>query len=522
MEGNRQPMTPPIEAGPDALRQALDLMELKRADPARASSPAPGVRPDGVGPTGAVRRKRPSQLVSLLLVVDSLSLAESFAIGAALRQPFGSREGPPALQSFVHEAPFIPVYIFAMAVYGLYFRDKRRLRSASFLDIGRRGHALALGAILTLIASSIVYRLADWPKFGWVEVLFMTLPAAAILPLTRGATDLFLRRGGTNNARVVIVGSGSVATSLAQRLKRCAEIELLGFVDDNPYPSEAGPLGAPLGTLFDLPQLCDERGVDRVLVAFSQSSPTLVVEMLRKLPPAVRISVVPRLFELVTWQSQVDELHGLTVIDVSPARLGPLSRATKRSLDIAVSALQILLLSPLMALIAVAIKMTSAGPVFFRQDRVGYKGGIFRIIKFRTMEVGADEVKIDLREHNDVDGPLFKLHNDPRVTAVGRFLRSTSLDELPQLFNVLGGKMSLVGPRPFVPDESAGIDGWAARRFEVKPGMTGLWQISGRNDLSFDELRQLDYVYVASWSLWWDLKILWNTPGSVLRRHGAY
>jgi lipopolysaccharide/colanic/teichoic acid biosynthesis glycosyltransferase len=191
-------------------------------------------------------------------------------------------------------------------------------------------------------------------------------------------------------------------------------------------------------------------------------------------------------------------------------------------LDIAVSALQILLLSPLMALIAVAIKMTSAGPVFFRQDRVGYKGGIFRIIKFRTMEVGADEVKIDLREHNDVDGPLFKLHNDPRVTAVGRFLRSTSLDELPQLFNVLGGKMSLVGPRPFVPDESAGIDGWAARRFEVKPGMTGLWQISGRNDLSFDELRQLDYVYVASWSLWWDLKILWNTPGSVLRRHGAY
>jgi exopolysaccharide biosynthesis polyprenyl glycosylphosphotransferase len=309
---------------------------------------------------------------------------------------------------------------------------------------------------------------------------------------------------------------------LAQRLKRCADIELLGFVDDNPYPSEAGSLGTPLGTLFDLPQLCDERGVDRVLIAFSQSSPTLVVEMLRKLPPAVRISIVPRLFELVTWQSQVDELHGLTVLDVSPACLGPLSRATKRSLDIAASALPILLLSPLMALIAVAIKMTSSGPVFFRQDRVGYKGGIFRIIKFRTMEVGADEVKIDLREHNDVDGPLFKLHNDPRVTAVGRFLRSTSLDELPQLFNVLGGKMSLVGPRPFVPDESAGIDGWAARRFEVKPGMTGLWQISGRNDLSFDELRQLDYAYVASWSLWWDLKILWNTPGSVLRRHGAY
>jgi lipopolysaccharide/colanic/teichoic acid biosynthesis glycosyltransferase len=149
-------------------------------------------------------------------------------------------------------------------------------------------------------------------------------------------------------------------------------------------------------------------------------------------------------------------------------------------------------------------------------------GRTFRICKFRTMADGADEVKIDLRDHNQVDGPLFKLHNDPRVTKVGKLLRSTSLDELPQLFNVLMGDMSLVGPRPFVPDESAGIDGWAKKRFDVRPGMTGLWQVSGRNDLPFDELRQLDYAYVASWSIWWDVKILWHTPGSVFRRHGAY
>jgi lipopolysaccharide/colanic/teichoic acid biosynthesis glycosyltransferase len=171
---------------------------------------------------------------------------------------------------------------------------------------------------------------------------------------------------------------------------------------------------------------------------------------------------------------------------------------------------------------AVGIKATSPGPVFFRQERVGYRGKTFRIIKFRTMQAGAEEIKIDLRDHNDVDGPLFKLHNDPRVTPIGRFLRSYSLDEVPQLINVVRGKMSLVGPRPFVPDESAGIDGWAARRFEVRPGMTGLWQVSGRSDLPFEELRQLDYAYVASWSLWWDLKILWHTPGTVSGRHGAY
>ncbi len=144
------------------------------------------------------------------------------------------------------------------------------------------------------------------------------------------------------------------------------------------------------------------------------------------------------------------------------------------------------------------------------------------MMKFRSMEVGADQLKLDLRTRNDVDGPLFKLHKDHRVTRLGGFLRRTSLDELPQLINVLIGKMSLVGPRPFVPDESAEIDGWALRRFDVRPGMTGLWQTSGRSDLPFEELRQLDYAYVASWSLWWDLKILWHTPASMMHGHGAY
>jgi lipopolysaccharide/colanic/teichoic acid biosynthesis glycosyltransferase len=138
------------------------------------------------------------------------------------------------------------------------------------------------------------------------------------------------------------------------------------------------------------------------------------------------------------------------------------------------------------------------------------------------MRVGADDEKLSLHSSNEVDGPLFKIREDPRVSPIGRFLRATSLDELPQLLNVIKGDMSLVGPRPFVIDEADLIDGWAARRFDVRPGMTGLWQVSGRNDLPFEELRRLDYAYVASWSLWWDLKIIWQTPGSVLRRRGAY
>ena len=459
-----------------------------------------------------------------VVCTDAAAVASAFALGDLLRQPFGYSEGPPVAASLDRELPFVVLFILAMAVYGLYQRDRRRLRASSFLDIGPRGHAIALGAIATLAVSAFTHRIVGWSKIGWVEVVFMSIPATVTLPIGRALAALAVSRNGMYRSRVVIVGSGSVASSLAQRLSRCGDVELIGFVDDSPMlPRGTSVLGRRLGGIEDLPSVCAQRKIDRVLVAFSQSSPAWVVEMLRQLPTTVRISVVPRMFELVTWQSQIEEIHGLTVMDVAPPRLGPISRATKRAMDLSVSAGALLVLSPLLVAIAVAIKSTTSGPVFFRQDRTGYKGRTFRIVKFRTMEVGADEVKIDLRtKANDVDGPLFKLHDDPRVTRVGKFLRSTSLDELPQMFNVLLGHMSLIGPRPFVPDESAGIDGWAARRYEVRPGMTGLWQISGRNDLPFEELRQLDYAYVASWSLWWDLKILWHTPASVLRRQGAY
>jgi exopolysaccharide biosynthesis polyprenyl glycosylphosphotransferase len=511
---------PPLTETPEVPDPGVALTDITPTD----------ITPTGITPTGELsaaaaslgQALRVRSWLWLVLLADTASLAESFIFGAALRQPFGATEGPSLSSSVTRELPFLPLFLLAMALYGLYQRDQRRLRTTSFLDIGRRNHALALGAVATLAVSAGLHRIFGVGKLGWVEVLMMCLPATALMPLARAGVGQVMRHQGTMRSRVVIVGSGAVASSLAQRLKSCADIELVGFVDDRPYLLPSGPLGEPLGTITDLPRICAQSGIDRVLVAFSQSSPAFVVEMLRRLPSNVRISVVPRLFELVTWQSHIEELHGLTVMDVAPPSLGPLSRATKRSLDIVVSAGTLLAVTPMVVVTAIAIKLTSPGPIFFRQDRIGYKGKTFRIIKFRTMQEGAEEIKIDLRDHNEVDGPLFKLRHDPRVTAVGRFLRAYSLDEVPQLFNVLAGNMSLVGPRPFVPDESAGIDGWAARRFEVRPGMTGLWQVSGRSDLPFEELRQLDYAYVASWSLGWDVKILWHTPGTVFARRGAY
>jgi exopolysaccharide biosynthesis polyprenyl glycosylphosphotransferase len=330
---------------------------------------------------------------------------------------------------------------------------------------------------------------------------------------------------GRVRSRVIILGSGMVADSVARRLANFDDLELLGCVDDSTsFPdSSRWNAGIPqLGTIAELGQICTDLDADRVIVAFSPAAAPALADTLRQLPAGVQISVVPRLFDLMTWRSSVDELHGLPVIDVAPPVLGSLHQATKRAVDLAVSLLFVLATLPFLLIIALLIKLTSPGPVFFRQLRCGREGKPFRIFKFRTMRLGAEQERGDLEQVNEVDGPLFKMKEDPRVTRIGRILRATSLDEFPQLLNVIKGDMSLVGPRPFVIAEADRIDGWAARRFDVRPGMTGLWQVSGRNDLPFDELQRLDYAYVASWSLWWDLKIIWQTPGSVLRRRGAY
>ena len=258
-----------------------------------------------------------------------------------------------------------------------------------------------------------------------------------------------------------------------------------------------------------------------MLVTFSRSHPSDTVEKLRHLHGAVPISVVPRYFELMSYRSQVDEIDGLPMIDVAPRRLGPGSRFVKRSLDVVGATLGLLILAPLLA-VAVSPSSSPRRGRRLRTDRIGRGGQAFTIWKLRTMRLGAESERHALAEATKANGKLFKLEEDPRVFRLGSFLRRTSLDEIPQLFNVLCGQMSLVGPRPFIPEESESFESWAERRFEMRPGVTGLWQVSGRSDLGHDQLQRLDYLYVASWSILWDLRILWKTPTAVLRRRGAY
>ena len=490
----------------------LDIREPVYLAPAR---PAPII--------ASSRRRRDRSIGTLTAVLDAFALLAAFVVGTFVRiTTTGASEGPRSLSvSLFREAPYVVVFLLAMSAYGLRGRSVRRVRQSWFLDFGQLTHSLASATVASVAISAGLRRVLGLPKLGWFEVIALAVPALTVVPAVRiaGTKALFRRRAAVRT-RVAVVGASPEADRVVRRIRRVSDLQFVGLVTDIGFGTDqAGPV---LGGIMDLPEICRRGDLDRVFVTSNGHDAERLDGILRRLPRGVQVSIVPTFSELLTWQSQVEDLDGMTIMEIPPAQLSLARRAAKRTLDITCSAVVLTLVAPVMLAIAVGVKLTSPGPVLFRQERVGHRGRSFNIVKFRTMRTGADQAKALLMSENDGDGPMFKMRVDPRITRFGGFLRKTSLDELPQLLNVLRGQMALVGPRPLVPEESACFDDWAARRFEVKPGMTGLWQVSGRSDLPFEELRQLDYTYAASWSLWWDLKILSQTPASVLRGRGAY
>jgi exopolysaccharide biosynthesis polyprenyl glycosylphosphotransferase len=231
---------------------------------------------------------------------------------------------------------------------------------------------------------------------------------------------------------------------------------------------------------------------------------------------------VPRLFEVVSSRAGVDDIEGIPLLDVGHVELSRLNMAVKRTFDLVFGGIFFVLILPLLAALALLIKLDTPGPVLFRQQRMGRGGRTFDIFKFRSMGNGADSLRDELADQNEYSGPMFKMKSDPRVTRVGSVLRRWSLDELPQILNVLRGEMSLVGPRPLWTEEAKQCRGWTQKRLDITPGMTGLWQVLGRSDIPFDEMVKLDYLYVTAWSLGWDIKLLLQTIPAVLEKRGAY
>jgi exopolysaccharide biosynthesis polyprenyl glycosylphosphotransferase len=344
--------------------------------------------------------------------------------------------------------------------------------------------------------------------------------ALVLIPLGRACVRTWVLPNVLRPRRALIVGAGLEGRVVQKKLEAHPEfgLQVIGFVD-----AERGPevIGAPA----DLPRLIDTLEVDWVVMATTAEPTGEMLDLMRAVRrPDVHLSIIPSYSELFASNATIEELQGIPVVSLPPMRLSRSIRTVKRAIDLVASGLGLLALTPVLAVIALAIRLDSKGPIFFRQSRHGRGGTEFKIVKFRTMVADAEAQRLAMAHLNEMEGagPLFKMANDPRITKVGAFLRKTSLDELPQLWNVLRGEMSLVGPRPFVVHESEQITGWAGRRLDTTPGITGLWQVLGRNDIPFDEMVKLDYVYVTNWSLWWDIKILLRTIPTVLGRKGAY
>lgn len=335
------------------------------------------------------------------------------------------------------------------------------------------------------------------------------------------------RQYGYNFSHVLIVGANSRTLHLVETLAKHARFgyHIVGIIEDDPQRLEVlRQYNLPrLGGFQDLDRILTQQIVDEVHICLPVRSFYETIQSMAHLCVGVGVSVrlVADLFPLRLATSRLHQIEDIPMLSLSTVPESNFQLALKRFMDIAGALAALTLLSPLFAVVAILIKVDSPGPVFFRQERVGRNHRRFRMIKFRSMIPDAEERRADLMDLNEADGPVFKIRNDPRVTRVGRVIRKYSIDELPQLINVLRGEMSLVGPRPLPPNEIEHQSWNQRRRLSVKPGMTGLWQVSGRSDLSFREWVNLDLKYIDRWSIFLDLWILLKTCYVVVRGHGA-
>jgi exopolysaccharide biosynthesis polyprenyl glycosylphosphotransferase len=404
--------------------------------------------------------------------------------------------------------------------------EYRRWRGLRWLDhvyyiINAVAKVLALILAVAFIVRPLVYSRLLLLEVGIGSVLLLSFERILV-----NIIQSRLRARGVGLKRVIIVGVGEVGRRVIRTIVARPDLgyEIVGYFDDNPEKGE-GELGRikGLGAIDDLACSIDHEQVDEVLITLPWTQHRRILSVLRECErQEVAARIVPDFFQLSLSQVEIGDLGGIPLIAVREIAFRPLALFFKRAMDVVGSLLALTVGAPIFGLIALAIKLDSPGPIIFRQTRVGKDGKRFCLYKFRSMYAGAEEEQENLCELNESDGPIFKIREDPRRTRVGTFLRRTSLDELPQFFNVLRGEMSLVGPRPPIPAEVAQYQPWHRKRLAVSPGLTGLWQVSGRSELTFDEMVLLDIYYIENWSPWLDFTILLRTVPQVISGDGAY
>jgi len=471
-------------------------------------------------------RKRALLLPGLLLVtIDIVLINVGFAIAWYLRYRLElGREV--AASDYLPISTYFGIQAFLTACLLLIYRLNgvygRRRRQGWADEVSGLTSGALVGAAIMIVA---VFYLRP---FGYSRLVFIyACVIITFLLATARVADRawrgYLRRKGIGLQRVLVVGEGPLGRMIMQNIVAQPEVgyKIVGFVDDEPRQS----LGRfeYLGPIADIPQLAWRYQIDEVIIALPSASHLKVNEILIACGRLnVRFRIVPDFYELSLNQVDVAEINGIPLIGLRDASLQGSGQVLKRVIDVVLAAAALVLVSPLLLVIAIAIKLDSPGPIIVRQVRIGRWGKPFDFFKFRSMRDRADQELVNLIERNEASGPVFKMRNDPRRTRVGRWLRRSSFDEIPQLLNVLRSEMSLVGPRPPFPWEVAKYAEWHRRRLQVYPGITGLGQVSGRSDLPFDETALLDIWYIENWTLGLDLKIMLRTLPAVISGHGAY
>jgi len=480
-----------------------------------------------------------------LVIADALAAAISFMLAFYTRERgavFSTVGGLAWSESF---APYGALLVFVVGIRLLSFRycDLYRVRGefSFFDDAVRIFKATAIGSLL-IVAVAFLYRggfefrAFSYARSVFVADFFFVLIIVVALRFFMRAVQTVVRTRQINLIPTLVVGRGPEASLFIREMRERPSLgyRVIGVVDTKSVDGQLTYEDVPvIGTLESLPEVIRDSGANEVIIADADVNADTLFEVMIRCGRrrGVEFRIAPSLFNCLPRKTEIDQIGVLPMIRLFREPLSNVARILKRTFDLVVSALAILLLFPLWLLIALLIKLDSKGPVFYTQERVGMDGRLFLLYKFRTMKAGADpELHREYQKAfiagraeanlGDDSKPTYKLLTDPRITRIGKFLRRTSLDEVPQLFNVLSGDMSVVGPRPPIPYEVEAYELWHRKRLDMKPGVTGLWQVSGRNRLPFEEMVRLDLFYIENWSLLLDLKIILRTGFVMLGGQG--
>lgn len=469
-------------------------------------------------------RRRDTNTVLFLIVSDILiTLVALFtAVRARYWLPWGFR------LTWAEVVQPWTIYGLVAVIWATTFIVTQVYDARRSLRAGEEARAIGFAvAVASLVFAGVLYlTFREMPRRLFFYFLVCDLVLLLGFRLSLRQAWRFAGQYDPEPRRVLIVGAGRLGREVAQgvNVQASAGLTLVGFVDDDPQKHGLMILGAPvLGSIQDAPELVKAHAVDEVICALPLRAHRTIERLVLNLQEyPVRVRIVPDILDLAMSRATIEDFNGLPLVGLRDPAIDGIDRVVKRAFDLVIASTMLLLIWPLMALIAVVIKLDSPGPAFFVQQRVGENARLFAMIKFRSMVVNAEQLAPQLIAPGENGAPQHKTPNDPRVTRVGRVLRRTSLDELPQLINVLRGEMSLVGPRPELPWLVERYESWQRRRFAVPPGMTGWWQIHGRSDRAMHLHTEDDLYYIQNYSPLLDLQILWRTIGVVLRGRGAY